>query len=82
MLDICCGKGGDINKWLKQNIGTYVGVDLAEKSVLAAKERYTEATKRNKFPPKAIFMVNDVGDSNNFMLDKLDTKIHFDMVSC
>jgi mRNA (guanine-N7-)-methyltransferase len=44
VLDIGCGKGGDLGKWQKapQPVELYVGVDPAEISIDQAKERYTE----------------------------------------
>ena len=33
VLDLCCGKGGDLTKWVKAQIGYYVGADVAEVSV-------------------------------------------------
>ncbi|OCF58016.1 hypothetical protein L486_04043 [Kwoniella mangroviensis CBS 10435] len=40
ILDIGCGKGGDLNKWKQARIMLYVGLDLAETSVQQAAERY------------------------------------------
>lgn len=63
-------------------MGHYVAVDLAEKSVISAQGRWEEDMKNQWFKPKAIFMVNDVGSSDNPMLKYLDKDIWFDMVSC
>jgi len=41
ILDMCCGKGGDILKWLKTNAAQHiVFADIAETSVEQCKERY------------------------------------------
>ncbi|WWC60216.1 uncharacterized protein I303_102782 [Kwoniella dejecticola CBS 10117] len=40
VLDIGCGKGGDLNKWKQARIMLYVGLDIAETSVQQAAERY------------------------------------------
>ena len=36
VLDLCCGVGGDLQKWQKQNIAHYVGSDLSSKCVIEA----------------------------------------------
>ncbi|TYJ59172.1 hypothetical protein B9479_000161 [Cryptococcus floricola] len=40
VLDVGCGKGGDLNKWKQARIALYVGIDLAEQSVDQAADRY------------------------------------------
>jgi mRNA (guanine-N7-)-methyltransferase len=42
VLDMGCGKGGDLLKWKKAGISEYVGVDIASVSVQRAEERYRE----------------------------------------
>ena len=36
VLDLCCGVGGDLEKWQKVRIAHYVGADLSDKSVIEA----------------------------------------------
>ena len=63
VLDLCCGRGGDLFKWKNQDVVHYVGVDLSQALVEEAQRRYkTEILGRFKKPPfKAFFMVNDAG---------------------
>ena len=44
VLDIGCGKGGDLGKWAQapQPVGYYVGVDPAEISINQARDRYMQ----------------------------------------
>lgn len=47
VLDIGCGKGGDLGKWQKQpQVQGYVGVDIAEVSVMHAEQRAAELRGR------------------------------------
>ncbi|KAF9065283.1 mRNA capping enzyme-domain-containing protein [Rhodocollybia butyracea] len=48
VLDLGCGKGGDIMKWSKARICEYAGADIAAISVDQAQERW-ESTRTNKF---------------------------------
>ncbi|MCJ1313592.1 mRNA cap guanine-N7 methyltransferase [Agyrium rufum] len=47
VLDVGCGKGGDLGKWDKapQKVELYVGVDPAEVSIHQARERHAEMRK-------------------------------------
>ncbi|KAJ2763544.1 mRNA cap guanine-N7 methyltransferase, partial [Coemansia nantahalensis] len=42
VLDLGCGKGGDLRKWELSSIGEYVGMDIAAVSVGQASKRYRE----------------------------------------
>ncbi|OTB12125.1 hypothetical protein K445DRAFT_321383 [Daldinia sp. EC12] len=48
VLDIGCGKGGDLGKWQQapQRVQLYVGLDPADVSIEQAKERYRNMTHR------------------------------------
>lgn len=48
VLDLGCGKGGDLGKWQQapHNVDLLVGIDPAEVSIDQARERYTEMVQR------------------------------------
>ncbi|RFU35089.1 hypothetical protein B7463_g1227, partial [Scytalidium lignicola] len=48
VLDIGCGKGGDLGKWQQapQPVDLYVGLDPANISINQAKDRYRDMTRR------------------------------------
>jgi SAM-dependent methyltransferase len=50
VLDLACGKGGDINKWLKnsQGLQEYNGIDIAENSIKEFVERLMKNNDRAK----------------------------------
>ena len=52
VLDIGCGKGGDLQKWDKapQRVELYVGVDPAAVSIEQAEGRYSEMRRRSRRP--------------------------------
>ncbi|KAI8320647.1 mRNA capping enzyme, large subunit [Martensiomyces pterosporus] len=51
VLDLGCGKGGDLRKWSYANIGEYVGMDIADVSISQARKRFLEM-RNAKFPAR------------------------------
>ena len=47
VLDLGCGKGGDLAKWAQapQDVALYVGIDPAEVSIDQARERYAQMSR-------------------------------------
>lgn len=45
-LDLCCGKGGDLNKCEFVNVDQYIGVDISDASVKEAYSRYSQNKAR------------------------------------
>lgn len=84
VLDIGCGKGGDLLKWSKANIDHYVGVDIAETSVEQAKSRYQEAKSKNRNRGRMFSAEFFAADCTKKDLEDLysDKRLTFDIVSC
>ena len=71
VLDVGCGKGGDLGKWQQapQKVGLYVGLDPAETSIAQARERYQQMRRGRRpifdarFVPQDCFgaWIGDVG---------------------
>ncbi|KAJ2082590.1 mRNA cap guanine-N7 methyltransferase [Coemansia sp. RSA 988] len=51
VLDLGCGKGGDLRKWAIAGISEYIGMDIAETSVEQAHKRYLD-TRIARFTAK------------------------------
>lgn len=79
MLDLCCGKGGDLIKFCKSHVNILVGVDIASVSVSQAVDRYNNL---REFRPNAYFYASDcaVADIRPLYEDLQLPK--FDFVSC
>ncbi|KAI9596221.1 guanine-N(7)-methyltransferase domain-containing protein, partial [Syncephalis fuscata] len=76
VLDMGCGKGGDLLKWTKARIDYLAGVDIASVSVEQARGRWTEI-RHNRF--NADFYALDCYENPLAQVIPLDEK--FDMVS-
>ncbi|KAK8382674.1 hypothetical protein O3P69_015476 [Scylla paramamosain] len=82
VLDLGCGKGGDLLKWQKGNIQYLVCADIAETSVEQCKERYNRTKNRgrgNCF--NAEFIVADCTKKRIKPLME-NSKRQMDLVSC
>ncbi|XP_047974487.1 mRNA cap guanine-N7 methyltransferase 1 [Salvia hispanica] len=84
VLDLACGKGGDLIKWDKARIGYYVGIDIAEGSIEDCRTRYNgdadhhQRRKKFSFPARLL-----CGDCFEVRLDKvLAEDAPFDVCSC
>mmetsp|Transcript_47 Transcript_47/g.57 ORF Transcript_47/g.57 Transcript_47/m.57 type:complete len:868 (-) Transcript_47:313-2916(-) len=62
VLDLACGKGGDLTKWIlhKRGMKSYVGIDVARGSITDAAIRARQLRKKNKLA-KAVFSCADLG---------------------
>ncbi|TFY52973.1 hypothetical protein EVJ58_g9712 [Rhodofomes roseus] len=80
VLDMGCGKGGDLTKWAKARIKEYVGVDIAAVSVEQASQRHSSLRSGPRF--SASFYALDCYD--HLLRDRLPPALlsrPFDVVS-
>jgi mRNA (guanine-N7-)-methyltransferase len=88
LLDLSCGKAGDLNKWYDNKIMHVVGFDIDSDSINEARSRYSQLInnlkrKNVKQLPVYEFYVMDLSDHNN--LPKIEKILHnkkFNIVSC
>ncbi|XP_049868222.1 mRNA cap guanine-N7 methyltransferase [Pectinophora gossypiella] len=81
VLDICCGKGGDLSKWQKARVEKVIFADIAEVSVQQCQNRYDDLRKRCGRLFSAEFIAADC--TKEPLRDKYtDPSINFDVVSC
>ncbi|CAK1602912.1 unnamed protein product [Parnassius mnemosyne] len=81
VLDICCGKGGDLSKWQKARVDHVVFADIAEISVKQCEARYEDLKRRCGRLFSAEFIAVDC--TKGTLRDKYrDPSISFDIVSC
>ncbi|KAL0484373.1 mRNA (guanine-N7-)-methyltransferase [Acrasis kona] len=81
VLDLCCGKGGDLQKFQQNKVKTYYGADIADKSVKDAVQRYNQTAGSNK---QFTFAANFIsGDCTKKPLSSvIPANVTFDSVSC
>lgn len=84
ILDLCCGKGGDVDKFFQNNARLYVGVDMARDSLKQAKDRIekikNEKNKKNNC--KCYLYEEDLSSVYNSLEERIPKYIKFDIVSC
>ncbi len=72
VLDLCAGKGSDIDKLMKRSISEYVAVDISRNSIEEARRRFQRDYKFKN----AFFLIADVFGENFLEEEK------FDVISC
>ena len=85
VLDLCCGRGGDLEKYFKSGVRLYVGADLAEELLRNAIDRIEKLQKekfKNNFETKCFFITEDISHPDNTLLQKIPKHFSFDIVSC
>ncbi|OCT76605.1 mRNA cap guanine-N7 methyltransferase isoform X1 [Xenopus laevis] len=83
VLDLGCGKGGDLLKWRKGGISKLVCTDIADVSVKQCEQRYKDMKRksRNERIFEAEFLTSD--STKELLSEKyIDPEIKFDICSC
>lgn len=84
VLDLGCGKGGDLLKWKKGRISKLVCADIADVSIKQCQQRYDEMRTRcrdNEYMFSTEFITADC--SKKLLMDDFcDKEMSFDICSC
>lgn len=83
VLDLGCGKGGDLLKWRKGRISRLVCADIADISMKQCQQRYEDMKCRrdNEYIFSAEFITADC--SKELLVEKFhDPEMYFDICSC
>jgi len=93
LLDLACGKAGDLSKWSNAKYEEVVSIDIDKKCLEYAMEYYENYKNINK--PKVVFIWGDTSklifptyvsalnpEAKSLMRDNLSSKYMFDVVSC
>jgi len=78
LLDLCCGRGGDIDKWLDAGIAEAHGVDISEEEISLARRRFEMKRGRHRdLNPRYTFdVVETLGT------DRVEWPQRYDVVTC
>ncbi|XP_053100042.1 mRNA cap guanine-N7 methyltransferase isoform X2 [Hemicordylus capensis] len=84
VLDLGCGKGGDLLKWRKGRISRLVCTDIADISVQQCKQRYMDMRNRGRQNERIFSAEFITTDSTKELLSKKynDRNMCFDICSC
>lgn len=87
VLDIGCGKGGDLQKWKKANITHLICCDIASVSLDQCKSRYEDMKSRNyrdRYPSNVFSIEYIAADCTRVRLREKykDVTMKLDLVSC
>lgn len=76
ILDMACGKGGDIPKWKRKDPNQFVFGDISPESLLKAYEKYASV----KCPTRAFFLCGDIFKCD--LKQFIPSDLHFHISSC
>lgn len=87
VMDMCCGKGGDLLKWKKAGITHLICTDIAAVSLEQCKSRYEDMKLRSyrERHPSNIYTIEYIaGDSSRVSIRQKykDVTMKLDLVSC
>jgi len=84
VLDLCCGRGGDLPKYFQSRVKIYVGSDIAEELLQNAMDRLEKITQE-KFSgnnTKCFLIQDDLSSPTSVLLKKIPDQVFFDIVAC
>ena len=82
LLDLACGRGGDLWKWIDADIKYVKGVDLSPGEIEEANGRYRQALEKKNIGTVVEFVDSSVLGLEEFVALDGDRREQFDAVTC
>lgn len=79
LLDIACGRGGDLQKWNGAGVKYVKGIDLSPREIEEARARYTALSKAGDFATRVEF---EASDRLGTVVYRDPTNREYDVVTC
>jgi SAM-dependent methyltransferase len=80
LLELCSGKGGDMHKWVFNNIKNVYGYDISERNITECKRRFDQLQTKTNFNYK--FSKLDLTRDDGYEIIYKNTSTMFDVVCC
>ena len=81
LLDLACGRGGDIWKWIDCQVKYVKGIDLSPGEIAEARQRYEEARAKRRSSPNPITHC-EFADSKFLGIKEVKEPRQYDVVTC
>lgn len=82
ILELCSGKGGDLHKWMANNIQSVTGYDINQKSIDECYRRLSEVDQNKKFVDNYQFHYLDLNTEQAPIVVHKNAKGLYDSVIC
>ncbi len=84
LLELCSGKGGDLHKWLHNNVNNVYGYDISQKAVSECRRRVQNTVNQTQlnWKPNYLFYEADLCQSDTYLKLLQDNKEKYDVICC
>jgi len=82
LLDLACGRGGDIHKWIDSGVGYVKGIDLSPGEVEEARHRYQQTLAGKRGSISASITACEFTDTPDLGIKEWKEPREYDVVTC
>jgi len=82
LLELCSGKGGDLHKWIYNNITNVQGYDISDKNIMECKKRVQSIGDKMKNYNYDFYKLDLCNSNSDEIIFKNNASKEFDVVCC
>ena len=82
LLELCSGKGGDLHKWIYNNITNVQGYDISDKNIMECKKRVQSIGDKMKNYNYDFYKLDLCNNNSDEIIFKNNASKEFDVVCC